>query len=149
METELPPVAEPLNAEFGQPAIIELHGYDLSAGQAKPGEFLDLTLLWRSIGEDIPVSYTVFVHLLDDEGTFLAQGDAIPVAGFRPTTSWRAGEVITDTHQIQVPAEVDAGDYSLWVGFYDAATGLRLPISHLNQQMPDNRLLLQTLHVGE
>ncbi len=104
METALPPVSETLEAEFGQPVIIELHGYDLSASQAKPGEILDLTLLWRSIGEDIPVSYTLFVHLLDDDGTFLTQGDAIPVAGFRPTTSWRTGEVIIDSHQIQIPA---------------------------------------------
>jgi len=149
METELPPIAKPFQAEFGQPAIIELHGFDLSAGQASPGELLDLTLIWRSIGEDIPQSYTVFVHLLNDEGAFLAQRDAIPVAGFRPTTSWRAGEVIADTHQIQIPDDADAGDYSLWLGFYDADMGLRLPISRENQQMPDSRLLLQTIQIEE
>jgi hypothetical protein len=149
METEFPPIAESLKAEFGQPAIIELHGYDLSAGRASPGELLDLTLFWRSIGDYIPLSYTVFVHLIDDEEVFLAQGDTIPVAGFRPTTSWRAGEVIADTHQIQIPVEAEAGDYSLWVGFYDAGTGLRLPITRDNQQLPDNRLLLQAIQIGE
>ena len=149
MESELPAISEPLEAEFGQPAIIELHGYDLSAGRASPGELLDLTLFWRSIGNDIPLSYTIFVHLIGDEEAFLAQGDAIPVAGFRPTTSWRAGEVIADTHQIQIPVEAEAGEYSLWVGFYDAGTGLRLPIARDSQQLPDDRLLLQAIHIGE
>ena len=96
---KVPSIPNSLRADFGQPPLIELHGYDLaglSVDEASPGDNLELTLFWRSLSESITTSYSVLVHLTDETGEIVAQGDGRPASGFRPTTSWRQGEVIVD-----------------------------------------------------
>jgi hypothetical protein len=157
--TDLPPIHEPTRASFGQPPIIGFHGYGLAVegnsvddwsriNQISAGDALNLSLVWRSLVDDIPSSYTVFVHLANEMEEIVAQGDGVPVGGFRPTTSWRAGEVIQDNHLIPVPADTPAGIYRLWIGFFDPETGQRLRVTMNGEQLPDGRLLLQTVQVG-
>ncbi|MBK9054900.1 MAG: hypothetical protein IPL78_29550 [Chloroflexi bacterium] len=43
--TELPPLATPFVAEFGEPVLATLHGYELSATEGRPGEVLELELV--------------------------------------------------------------------------------------------------------
>jgi hypothetical protein len=156
--TDLPPIPEEMNAVFGQPPIIELHGYGLSINDslqdtgslptpASPGDLLDLTLFWRSISDDIPTGYTVFVHLVNNDESIIAQGDGSPVGGFRPTTSWRSGEVIIDDHSLSIPPDTPVGIYRLWIGLFDPETGQRLPVTVAGEQLPDGRLLLQSIQV--
>jgi hypothetical protein len=147
IETELPPISHTLRADFGQPLLAKLHGYDISTMELPPGDYLDISLIWRSAVESIPASYTVFLHLEDEQGQILAQGDGLPAGGFRPTTSWRQDEVIVDDHTIQVPAGLEPGTYSLWVGLFDPNTNERLPIFVDGVQQPDDRLLLKRLEV--
>jgi hypothetical protein len=147
IETELPPISHTLRADFGRPLLAKLHGYDISTMELPPGDFLDISLIWRSAVESIPASYTVFLHLEDEQGQILAQGDGLPAGGFRPTTSWRQDEVIVDDHTIQVPAGLEPGTYSLWVGLFDPNTNERLPIFVDGVQQPDDRLLLKRLEV--
>lgn len=112
-----------LRATFGEPARIELLGYDLRE-PADSDSTLRLTLYWRARAT-LPISYKVFTHIINAEGRVEAQHDEIPVNGARPTTSWRPGEVIVDTYDIS-RASVPAGTYTLRAGFYDPATGDRL-----------------------
>ncbi len=74
---------------------------------------------------ETPVSYRVFVHVLDENGNLIAQSDAIPDNWTRPTTGWVTGEYIRDRHIIPLPADVKSGEYTLLVGFYDTATNKR------------------------
>ncbi len=148
-ETELPPLGHTLLADFGKPALIELHGYDLATNSVLSGDTLNLDLGWRSLAEDIATSYTVFIHLVSESEEIVAQVDSIPAGGFRPTTSWRSGEVILDSHAVVVPPETAGGTYQIWVGLYDANTGERLPIIVDSKQQPDGRLLLETIEVKE
>ncbi|GIW09154.1 MAG: hypothetical protein KatS3mg061_0211 [Dehalococcoidia bacterium] len=67
-------------------------------------------------------NWTVFVHLLDEQGHIVSQQDAPPAAGDAPTSSWLAGEVVVDRKQLRAPA----GPVRLVVGMYDPATGERL-----------------------
>jgi len=138
--TELPAIGQPLRADFGQPASIELHGYDLSATEIAAGESLDLTLTWRSAGSELLLGYKVFVHLANEGEEIVAQADGVPVSGFRPTTGWRQGEVIVDNYQIAVPSGTAAGPYRLWIGLYDPATNIRLPLYSGDQRLLDDRL---------
>ena len=49
---------------------------------------------------------SVFVHILDANGTLIAQADQrAPVYGFRPLTTWQAREVIADTYPIALSIE--------------------------------------------
>ncbi|MGD8804506.1 MAG: glycosyltransferase family 39 protein [Chloroflexota bacterium] len=154
LETELPPIPTPLRADFGQPPLIELHGYALTqadgraADSLKPGDHLALTLFWRSLSDSITPSQSVFVHLMDEQDQIVAQGDGLPVNGFRPTTSWRQGEVIVDTHQLAIPGDLAEGSYTLWIGFYDPETFQRLPATADGQPLADDRLLLDKVQVS-
>lgn len=111
-----------LRATFGEPAYVELLGYDLRTPAGE--DTLRMTLYWQA-RTTLPMSYKVFTHVINTQGRVAAQRDSIPVHGTRPTTSWRSGEVIVDTYEIPL-AEVPAGTYTLRAGFYDPATGDRL-----------------------
>lgn len=90
-----------------------------------PGLPCSVPLIWRAEAETA-TDYHVFVHLVDGAGNILAQSDAVPAGWTRPTTGWLPGEFITDTHALNIPAELPTGPLSLRVGLYDAETGHRL-----------------------
>lgn len=120
---EVPPIVHPLQARFGlagQPAYIELLGYDLSASAAKPGEVLTLKLYWRCITMP-PQNYTVFTQLLDGQNRIWAQNDKPPVI---PTAGWVPGEVFTETYSLGLKPDTPAGgSYTIITGLYDPANG--------------------------
>jgi hypothetical protein len=147
-ETELPPISHSLRADFGQPTLVELHGYETSTIESAPGDSVDISLIWRSAVDNIPTSYTVFLHLADEQEQIVAQGDGFPVGGFRPTTSWRQDEVIVDEHTIQVPTDLAPGTYNLWAGLFDPTTNERLPIFIDSQELIDDRLLIEQVQIG-
>jgi hypothetical protein len=146
MVTEIPPMQTPVRADFGEPALIELHGYDLTTTDDPSGKNLSLTLFWRARSR-VETSYTVFVHLVDANEQIAAQGDGAPDRGFRLTTSWREGEVIADTHVVPLKPDTPLETYQLWVGLYDPATDQRLPAFADGVRQPADRVLLSTVQV--
>ncbi len=112
--TVVPVTDYPANAAF--PGIGAVVGYNLTVTDAA----LAVDLVWRAASDAPPEKdYTVFVQLLDASGQLMAQSDAPPAAGERPTTGWRAGEVITDGHTLPLPPGVRVSDGTLIVGMYD------------------------------
>ena len=103
----------------------KLLGYDLAA-RTEPGAPVNLILYWRPDGPT-DSHYSVFVHLIDHDGDILAQDDSEPADGEHPTTSWVAGETVTDAHTLIFPAAAGAGPFGLEVGLYDPLTGQRVP----------------------
>jgi hypothetical protein len=85
-----------------------------------------LTLVWRADAE-LPISYRVFVHLVDENSRIIAQSDGEPAEWARPTTGWAAGEYILDRHSLTLPDPLPDGPLTYRVGLYDPATGRRLP----------------------
>jgi len=143
---EVPPPQAELAKRFSQGA--ELLGYDIEGvgmqsdvsvfpNQAgyhvllEPGRAVTFTLHWRAFSE-METSYTVFVQVLDRANHVVAQHDGLPALaednghGQRPTTSWIAGEIILDQHQLTLPASLMNGEYLIIAGLYDAETGQRL-----------------------
>ncbi len=82
-------------------------------------EGMEITAVWHAITQT-DISYRVFVHLLDEDGTLIAQSDGEPVHWTRPTTGWMAGEFISDTHQL------NGRGAKVLIGLYDPETGERL-----------------------
>jgi 4-amino-4-deoxy-L-arabinose transferase-like glycosyltransferase len=148
LRTTFPPIATPLRADFGQPPLIELHGYELVPERAAPGAALALTLYWRSTSDAISINYSVFVHLVGPGGQPLAQASGPPDRGFRVTTSWREGEVIVDQRTLTLPADISPGEYPLTVGFYDPDSGQRLPVSVGGIPQDGDAALLQYVTVA-
>ncbi|MCL5958339.1 MAG: glycosyltransferase family 39 protein [Chloroflexi bacterium] len=116
-------------------------GYDVSARKLAPGDKLLLSTYWKA-HQDMNQSYKVFVHLLGSGNAVVAQQDAEPVKGSRPTTGWIAGEIVKDEHELTVPKDAPPGDYRVEIGFYGAKSGERLPVLDSGPQASENAILL-------
>jgi hypothetical protein len=136
-----PPVTYPLAATFADE--IALLGYNLEA--STPRRF-QLQLVWQAL---VPpgADYTVFVHVLNADGTCcLWQEDVMPQQGNYPTSLWLAEEVVVDEYAVQLPADTPPGRYQVEIGLYVPETGQRLQI--VQRDLPDSdALLLRPLKV--
>lgn len=118
---DLPEMAHTVGVAF--PEVGTLAGLD-APGSVRAGEPFDVTLVWQAaVATDRP--YTVFVQLVGADGRNLAQSDAMPAQGTRPTTGWVAGEVLLDTHTLRWNVTDFTGEATLIAGFYDADGGFR------------------------
>jgi mannosyltransferase len=137
---QLPSIEHAVRANLGDQ--VEFHGYSLESAQIETGDVLRLTLYWRA-RQRMTVSYTVFIHILGEDGNIWGQRDDIPVQGAYPTTGWVEGEVITDEYEITVKSDAPPGKYQIEVGMYNASTGQRLPIfDEGGARLPGDRILL-------
>ena len=114
---ELPASAIPANIGFGD--RLRLAGYETSPKDAA----VEVTLYWHAL-EPMSVDYTISVRLLAADSGRLAQHDGWPVDGLLPTSQWRPGDYVLDTHTLPVPAGAEVGLVQVVV--YDAASGLPL-----------------------
>ena len=117
-------VENPMNAQIG--SAITLLGYDVSAERVSRGETLTVTLVWQA-GASPPVDYTSFVHLIDADGDLAGQSDHPPRDGAYPTSLWSAGDVVRDSHTIEVDLHSATGACTLSTGMYNSGSGERLP----------------------
>lgn len=122
----VPPMAMPVQADFA--GVGRLLGYTLT----QTGTQAALMLVWQASATPAQ-ALNVFVHY-GDEGRVLAQTNAPPAGGARPTTGWLAGEVIVDIHTLTLPAE--PGQW--YVGLFDPLTGARVT----TPASPDGRVRL-------
>ncbi|MEW5961708.1 MAG: hypothetical protein AB1801_28655, partial [Chloroflexota bacterium] len=107
---------------------ITLRGVRLPSSPVQPGGSIPVSLFWQT-GRPLAANYLVFVHVLDPAGQIKAQNDSLPRAGAYPTPWWLPGVLIEDTHRLDVPPDLPAGQYQLVVGLYTAPGGARLPLS--------------------
>jgi hypothetical protein len=136
-------IEHPMRVNMGNK--ISLLGYNLESG-FRPGDGIHLTLFWQTL-EGMEEDYTVFTHLIDEQGTLWGQKDNQPVDGFYPTTKWQAGEIVRDQYSLMISPETSPGHYWLEVGMYLAGTGERLTISDAGSGEADTRILLQEIQI--
>jgi hypothetical protein len=104
--------------------VITLTDYDIV--ETNPNR-LDISLRWKA-QQRMDASYKVFIHLLDaNTGELVSQVDAVPRNWGYPTNWWEQGEIVTDTLSLPLGG-VNSGQYTLWLGLYDIATGQRLQV---------------------
>jgi len=117
-------------SESGKPVIRLLGSNDLPAS-VRRGEKLRVALFWRAL-VDVASRYRVFVHVADASGEVKAQRDGEPVGWTRPTDTWLEGEVVEDVYDVEIGANVPAGEYVVRVGLYEPQSGVRLPAGGLD-----------------
>lgn len=136
IDLQQPFVVEKTERNFVEPApqvkqdanfnnTIQLLGYDLSAqeiavGNPSTSSGLNVTLYWKATGK-MEKAYTVFVQLLGASPPPVAQKDAQPLNGGRPTQTWVEGEFLTDTYTLDIKPDVPPGEYKILIGWYDAS----------------------------
>jgi hypothetical protein len=97
---------------------IVLDAYRIGSRTLQPGGTLELTLVWRDAQGPTADRWKVFTHLLDANSKVVAQRDAEPGDGLRPTTSWTRGEQVEDNYGIAIPSDLSPGSYTLEIGMY-------------------------------
>ena len=115
---------------------LELLGWHASA---TANGLTQLDLRWRTT-QPLSKDYTVFVHL-ERDGTIIAQDDRTPGAGYYPTSRWRPGDEITDTHVLNAP--YDPTGHRVWVGWYELVSMQHLRVLSLGAQSGQQRLALE------
>ncbi len=123
LETEAPAAATAVGAQVG--ADIVLSGYEVGLPQENR---LPLTVYWRATTEPA-VNWVVFVHLVNADGEVVSQIDRLPVDGLRPTTGWRAGELLTDPYELDLPPDLPPGLYQINVGLYNPDENVRATVT--------------------
>ncbi|HID62254.1 MAG TPA: DUF2079 domain-containing protein [Anaerolineae bacterium] len=139
-----PPIQHPVEVNLGH--RVRLLGYALDTETVKPGESLTLTLYWQATAP-METSYTVFTHIISEEGAIEGQKDGLPVGSTYPTTHWRSGEIVVDPYKIVLGPAVPPGKYTIEVGLYQLESGQRLEVIGSNGQIMDNRVILQEIQV--
>lgn len=107
--------AVPLAVTLGD--SVRLTGFSLESDQVQAGQPLLLTLFWEGM-RPMDRDYTVFVHLVDENGQLVAQTDGQPGGGTRPTSGWQPGEGVQDSYAVPLATDIAPGDYTLQVGMY-------------------------------
>jgi hypothetical protein len=138
---QVSPPLEPLHVRFGP--SIWLIGYQLTTPERAPGETVEVILYWRAYAP-LDRQYTVFVHLLDASGAWVAGWDMMPRYNTYPTTDWPVVELIDDVHIVPLSADLLPGEYAISLGMYDWGTGERLPAyTRQGEAIPEAAVVLQ------
>jgi len=123
-----PAAANAAQAFFGE-------GIALMASQVNTDT---LELSWRC--RDAPHNdYTLFVHVFDANNNVLAEYDGQPQQGEAPTSLWMPNDVYADRRPISLPPNAAR----IQIGWYDPATGARLPATHPDgSRWPDDAVVI-------
>jgi hypothetical protein len=126
---------------------VELLAFSPSLTAYSPGDRVEVTLYWRALGK-LDRDYKAFVHMTDAAVTYQpAQHDGDPGGGFSPTTRWLAGELVPDSHRLELPSDLTPGNYLLWAGMYEYDTVRNLEIVAAEVPTSGNRVLLGEIEV--
>lgn len=95
--------------------------------------------LWWSVQQVPTQDVTVFAHVYDQSGQLVSQADGYPLLGLFPPASWQPGDQVYDIRYFTLPDGLEGGQYRIVVGWYDTATGERLPArDRRGQPVQDN-----------
>ena len=133
-------------ASFSFDGTVSLWGYDLTPQMAEPGDTVKIALCWRA-ERQMEEDYTVFVHLVDEEGTIWGQQDNEPEGGFYHTSFWDVGESLTDQYELAIDQSTPPGEYRIEIGMYVLETGQRLLVVDERTQTADDKAVLGTVAV--
>jgi len=120
---------------------IALKGYQIADSCVEPGEEIGLDLYWRSLSP-ARADYTVFVHLLDQDGRTWSQSDKLPQKGYS-TLYWDVGETVLDHCVVPIPLDTPHGEYSLSIGLYRPDTMQRLQVISQGQSERADHIVLE------
>jgi len=89
-----------------------------------------LAVTWQPITV-LPFDYNIFFQALhgDDQTlTVAAQLDTQPLGDTQPATTWRPGEILTNTYQLDLTGVASTVVLEYHFGYYDWRNGARLPV---------------------
>ena len=136
-------IPNPKNVIFGDQ--LRLLGFDLPGTAVNPGDIVPVELFWEAL-EHPEGDYTIFVHVLDENGQLVTQFDR-PVGGNSlPTSVWKNNETYSDVYPVEIPDGLPDGQYDLRIGLYSWPSLERLQITNDSAEKPDS-VTIASIHV--
>ncbi len=116
-----------VDVRFGEP--IRLCGLSLDRREARPGDWMRVTLYWQ-LEKPATTPAHAFVHLL---GALFNPATGNPLwgqhdklePGDHPLVDWSTGRLYRDRYDFQIPAHTPPGEYQLEIGWWQS-NGKRL-----------------------
>jgi len=103
---------------------IKLRGFSIPPGPYQPGDVVPVTLDWQA--QAAPAHrYTLFVHIVGDDGIVRGQQDREPSRA--PTDQWQPNERLIDVYGPPLSLETPPGHYHVVIGWYSYPALTRLP----------------------
>ncbi|MFK7805221.1 MAG: hypothetical protein AB8G95_26555 [Anaerolineae bacterium] len=121
---------------------LKLYWADWDRRIVRPGDMIELNFEWQTV-KPMSREYNLFVHLLNSEGEVVAQLDSEPVTNLKPTSTWAIWAIVVGQHELFIPDDLPAGEYSLIMGHYDVDSGARLQIDQSDHLFLDTILVVQ------
>lgn len=109
---------------------------------------LVLLLYWQTQGK-IDKDYSVFAHLIDEQGKIFAGNDGQPRGGIEQTSLWRANQSMVDWIILPITTEVPPGEYRLELGLYYLPTLERLTIVDNSGRPISDKVVIESFEVVE
>ena len=95
--------------------------------------------LWWSNQQTPEADVTLFLHVYDQAGSLVAQGDGYPLQGLFPPRQWQPGDIVRDIRHITLPEDMLGQSYTVVLGWYDTSSGERLSaFDEQNQRVPQD-----------
>jgi 4-amino-4-deoxy-L-arabinose transferase-like glycosyltransferase len=99
---------------------------DVTPTRLSVGEIVEVQGCWQAVTPMVN-NYTVFIHLIDDQMTRVAERHTYPGLGRFPTSLWPQDRAFCDTYRLTVEPWADAPRlYKLEIGLFNTETGDRL-----------------------
>lgn len=126
---------------------VRLVGYEYSKRMVQTGESLEVTLYWEAL-RDAPPDYLVEVALCELPcPEWLPPLEAVLSPPTPPTSSWQNGQLVTDSHILNLDSDLLPGSYGIHVALIDAVTKEPQNIVAEDGHYIDDRLLLSDVRV--
>ncbi len=125
--TTAPPPDRPV-VMFGRSQIALLDAQLTAAPDAQTAQ---VAVIWQPVAS-LDFDYNVFFQAVAGEGEeerIVAQLDVQPLAGARPATSWRPGEILMETYTLDLSGAPAGAPLRYYFGYYDWRDGARLPVN--------------------
>ncbi|HEU5103316.1 MAG TPA: DUF2723 domain-containing protein [Roseiflexaceae bacterium] len=104
---------------------ITLRGFSLPRGPYQPGDSVPVTLEWQTQGAAPRQRYTLFVHIVGDDGVVRGQQDREPTRA--PTDKWQPNQRLIDVYGPALSLATPPGRYKVVIGWYSYPSLSRLP----------------------
>jgi hypothetical protein len=98
---------------------------------------LDVALYWL-VRTPLADEIRLFVHGLDAQGEMVAAYNGPPLNGLYAPSLWLSGQTLVERVRLTPADAVE----SVGLGFFEAASGVRLPLQSGGQPVPDDRYIL-------
>jgi 4-amino-4-deoxy-L-arabinose transferase-like glycosyltransferase len=133
VEEKLPAYAESDIVSFYQPEndepAMRLLDYEVTPTSLEPGETLQVALTWQ-VASEMDRHWSIFVHVLDDDGIMVTQRDTYPGRGSLATGFLEEGLAWREEFLVPVPEGAYTPNHATIVlGLYDEITGTRMTLA--------------------